>query len=57
MTSPHPAGEDGSTLIEVIAGIGMLALLTVSLLTFHLGWLNAEERTQVRIAALDLGSA
>jgi len=57
MTRPHSAGEDGSALIEVIAGIGMLALLTVSLLTFHLGWLNAEERTQVRIAALDLGSA
>jgi len=52
------SGSDvGSVLVEALVGIGMLVIITTSLLTFSRGWLAASEASHARSVGLALAAA
>jgi len=55
--APRTETAAGSVLIEVIVGIGMLAVLTTTLATFDRSWHGAAEASAVRTEALRLAIA
>jgi len=55
--APRPDGATGSILVEVLVGIGLLAILTSTLATFSRSWHSASEASAVRIEALRVALA